>query len=364
MTKPEVANNKKAAKRPEVTETLSDGRKMTIKERLGQGTFSTYYKVEINDERYFLKLFSSSSKCSGATSKSVLKNDIVVQEYLLNRNPNSFYRGHIEIDGVLCELFKYVEENEGKTLATVIDVEDNFDPALSSTEKKKAVIAKQIDVLTLEQVVYISSQISLQANSYHGCSHHGRAGIIHADISPQNVMLYTVNKDGKRKREALLQDFGISREKDSDNPRKLFNQTTPGKVSGNYYNSETGFLANSIYSPPNLTTDYISKITTSYDTYCLTNLLCLMLTSRLIEHWRNGSSEKDRSEKGKTENNNAEKDVSKARGISEETLANCIGLIIQSKREGYTEQQYTGLAQIIVKGTSPDVTKRYCPQKQ
>ncbi len=336
---------------------------------LGEGSLTSRLRGRIGKELVFAKTALSSENCPGATSIMLLQNEDQVQRYIAEHTPTEqqqhVYLGYTEVKDWLCLLFKDIsplhsrnQNQENKmyrenSLAGKINTNDDIiiDPRLRSVEKKVKVIATNINGDEhLKEAVFIAKEVASQAHYYHQLKKSGRGGIIHTDISPGNVLIY-VDTDGKYK--VLLSDFGLARENGKD-PLKLFNKLTPGRVGGIYYSSdEKKFLKNNLYHPPNVDIDYINSIDPTYDTYNITNLLCLMLTGKLVEFWR-----KDYQDKLMTDDGEHYWSEEKFKVVPDE-LRRSLNTKLKQRHSGLSDKQRDKLVEIIVRGTHQDKAQRY-----
>lgn len=356
---------------------------------LGSGSLSARFRAAIEGEFFFTKTALSTENCPGATSWGILANEVLIQKYLSQHLPKnsdlSLYCGYTEVEDELCILFKDIsplkgvrEEDEQEmsknSLAYMFSVQDNFEKGSS----KRWEIRQKVKATTprdLGEVVFIAKEVAFQAGIYHSlrAEGEGRNGIVHMDISPGNILVY---KDSDEKTKVLLVDFGIARENGKD-PLRLFNEFKPGEVSGNYYSSKRGeFLVNAIYHPPNEQEDYKKEIDPSYDTYNLTNLLCLMVTGKLMEYWRGDYRELHGGEaapekKIKIKQKYAVEKVVDTGINSEEFTVNHDQLEKDLKEEilsryngeKCSKREAEQLAKIIVKGTAYEKAERYAEAK-
>ncbi len=243
-----------------------------IDKMLGNGSLTS--RIIIKDEKrnsYFAKTYLHTNKCSGTNSREILINERAVQEHLIshNKNDKSYYYGFTEINDTLFLLFKDMNLDHGKTLKQELNLsEPDFNKFKDTCKLKTGVNSSGYTALNLESIINYTTQIVDQVQSFHG------AGILHADISPDNILIV----NGK----VIVNDFGIAR-KYGGEMKHLYNKVTVTGVGGSYYGSAKGVLHNVIYSPPDV--DKLVEAQANYDTYLITNLLCLMATGRLREYW-------------------------------------------------------------------------------
>ncbi len=306
-----------------------DGKKVAVKEflddgSLGEGTLSSRYLVTIDNENYFAKVFRQGENCFGRSSREMIRNEIAVLEYIHN-NPQSIdeedllrYRGYGEIADVITVLFEdMITWRNGATMEKELNVK--FE-GIRTTEDvptnneilalKRSVEATKYQQYSVGDVVDIIHQIASQIGKYHNLAYNERRGVIHMDITPKNVILVNNGKGSKTK--AIVIDFGIAREKDEPIDY-LFNKASisDGK-NGDYYLSQKGIF-NLVYSPI-----YAREEPTAVprlDTYNIVNLMCLMLTGRLVEHWE---------AKGEDNNTKSKSDVFDL--LKKEILPRCASL--------------------------------------
>ncbi len=272
----------------------SDGKRVDSLTALGPGSLSFRYKAQIEGEDYFLKTFLNSEFCTGTTSRNLIKNEISVYDYIRKegkgevRRLAELYKGPVEIEGILCISFDYVKEFEGKSLWHILDVKDSFDLGQGSRlphEQRQALIRSKVTAsgnMDLNRVLHIIYEITKQARSYHEVNSDKCLGIIHADISPANVIVYEDQKDQKER--AYLFDLGLARQNQTE-MRLFFNRTqSDRRKEGNYYMTKNGITVSNIYSPPQVSRDY-TEAGISYDTYNICNLLCLMSSKKLADFW-------------------------------------------------------------------------------
>lgn len=297
-----------------------------------RGTFTNRYILELNDgSRIFTKTHTSSSFCPPITSRHTLENEIIVQEFLAQNNiGDSLYLGFNEIDDIRCVFFREIpHQQNGKNLAERIGSSKFTDAQYSYFEQKKIdpctkVTTANNRTFSLEQVIDIIDQIASRTEAIH------QAGVIHMDISLDNILLLD-EKDaqGQIKTKAILGDYSIARKKDQP-IKSLFSGSEIIDVNKNkvYGYSPKIHLHNNIYKPNDYESYKIAE--PNYDTYCLTNILCILLTNKLIEYWKEKST-------------------------TQEELQNTLIEQIQQKRtenSSYNRETYNKLAEIIIRGTS------------
>ncbi len=261
------------------------------------GSLTSRYILEIGErglgKNYFLKMFAHTQACEGMASREILKNELAVQLYLQRNGEKTLYRGYGEFEDVQGIIFEDVMSyREGQTLHTFLHVSDDFSVIdsrndLSTSEKVKL---KQFKFgvknrsLNVEEIVSITSDLGKELQKYHSCSHDQKEGVIHFDVTLDNILFCNDYTGGSLRRVVLLNDFGIARARNED-IRKLFNgvgTTVKGGI-GSYYGTLNGPM-NLVFSPPDAM--MYEKAEPSFDTYQLTNILSLMLTGKMMEYWR------------------------------------------------------------------------------
>jgi serine/threonine protein kinase len=317
-------------------------------EKHSKGTMSARYICDYSEkgetpEKMFAKIFRHSSNCTGVASREVQKNEILVLEFLKTYFPQytnlTLYENYGRVNGALCLLFKYIPGlafTSENTLHSLLGVDDEFKDITLDMEKNNPLLRKlrvtaNKKIESLEEVVHIATEMCEQADLFHNArriNDNGgilKDGIILVDISPSNVLIY---KDEKGVKRVLLNDFGLAKERNMK-ASKLYSMVSVSGISGSYYTTQSGITVNKVYHPPKFDIDYGQSIEPSYDTYNLINLLCLMLTGKLVEPLKEKSGG-DKSELSKS--------------------------IINKLKEKYPSvcdgNHYQTLTDIIIKGTS------------
>lgn len=265
-----------------------------LSSKIGEGKLCSRHIVQINGQRYFFKAPQDSQECLGESSRNFIKNEITILNLLkAEQEKKSFslpffqYERPVEVHNILGVLFQeIVEADKVESVANRIKVQDHFKD-ISDTMKMndpfieaKSTIAHAYNNLSLEQVLSIAIQAAEQTKYLHGLR------IILNDFSPQNLVFY--------KDKASVTDFNVALKLQYD-ICTLFNETEVGGVTGGYYVTPNGILVNSVYHPfditfedPNDSTKSLYKVAEcNIDTYNITNVLCLMLTGKLMEYWNN-----------------------------------------------------------------------------
>jgi len=337
-----------------------DEKMVEIVRTLGKGTLSSRYILRFDNQDSFTKIYARTKHISGGASRQIIKNEIVVQEYLLSQGENTYYKGYGEVGDQLAVFFEDIATpRKGKDLHDYLDVKDEISSELEELDpddkdyvsKKDTILQecrRNVHVdnllgLKVADIVHIIHKISTQADHYHNLSTDQVKGIVHFDISPGNIMVFLKNVGGNViLNEAMLMDFGIAREKGVD-IKKLFKKSKV-KLGGTYYNTVKDIACNSLYHPPDI--DKYETAEPSYDTYNISNMLCLFLTGKLMEYW--DYSVKEGNDKGQ---------------FLESVLTNSIQSRLE--KEGYSskDDESMKLANIIIRGTS-EKDQRYQSAKE
>ncbi len=258
---------------------------------LGKGNLSSRYLITTSDsgEQYFAKTSLVSEHCAGLASRDINRNEVSVNSHLVENGIDEgiYFEREIKIGRKWYSLFKNLNAAGDEQIKS--DLEKLLDVKVEEKDKKKArgkdVITKKTLRDNLNSSVYIVKSISDQLYNLHNFPN-GK-GVIHMDVSPGNILI--LKKDlgrGKYRYIPKLIDFGITREKGATID-KLLNRSTASGISGTYYSSDGEPLHNKLYSAPDILSKSHPNVETNLDTYNLVNILCLMLTKRLVEHWKN-----------------------------------------------------------------------------
>lgn len=319
----------------------------------------------------FFKIAANSPLCPIEDNSQIIHNENIVETFIhFNKKkfPEKYdhwalncreFKGAVQINGTYGLLYHNLK-NDLKTLDTLENLITVKAPEKKEDEKifpHEVWSDEQSVMLNLKEIVNISYDVTEQLEIYHNMGEHG---IIHFDLNPGNVFL--VGKHGHRR--GLLNDFGISREKNKP-LEKLFNNASAENTRGNYY-SKDGIIANSVYSPPDL--DQHNHSQPSIDSYCTSNLLCLMLTGRLVEYFykeENISNEDRLFANNKSYNDEQNKEKKEELEERLTRIKENISLSAYEKygghleMEGYSEELISKLVDIISTGTHINREKRY-----
>ncbi len=324
-----------------------EGKEVTYVEdlnhKIGEGRLCSRHIVEIEGKRYFLKIPQDSSDCFGDSSRTIIKNEITVLDILKSAQDDDMfslpffqYEQVVEVRNILGVLFReIIVADKVESVAERIGVYDSFSDITEKMREENPQIdaqrtfAAKYTALSLEQAVCISLQTAEQAHLLHELKREDCPGIILGDYSPQNSLIYNNN--------ASITDFNAAHKRGHD-IRELFNETKVDGVKGGYYVTPNDILANRVYHPFDIAftdpEDPKKSLYTiaepNFDTYTITNVLCLKLTGWLMEKWKHSYSD-------------------------EKKLRNKLQLIIETRmREGsYREfsQKSGGLVEILLHGT-------------
>ncbi len=261
---------------------------------IGEGTLSSRYLINIEGANYFAKVFRPGENSFGRSSREMIKNEIAVLDYIYSNSASApaqdllRYRGYAEVGDVTTLLFEdQVTWRSGATLEKRLNVQSErikTQEEVPTTEEvlnlKRSVEATNYQSYEVGDVIDIVRQIADQIGQYHSLRGDKCAGIIHMDITPKNIII--VDDIDTRKKKAIVIDFGIARE-NGEAIDHLFNKSSlsDGR-GGDYYLSQKGIF-NLVYS--SIDSRQQSTANPSLDTYNIVNVLCLMLTGRLIEYW-------------------------------------------------------------------------------
>ena len=253
-----------------------------------------------NEANSFLKTTTNDPDlCPISDSSQIIHNENIVETFI-SFNKQKFpeiydnwaikgreYLGAYQINESTCLFFNNLR-TKFETLSTLESLLGVKIPNFENEDKEifaHEVHSNNIAPLSLKEIVNISYDISEQLEIYHNM---GGDGIIHFDLNPGNMLL--VGKIGQRR--CIVNDFGISRQKNKS-VKELFNKASAENIKNKYY-AKDDIIANSIYSPPDL--KQYGQALPEIDTYFTANLVCLMFTGRLVEHFYNNHniSENDR----------------------------------------------------------------------
>lgn len=320
----------------------------------GNGTLSSRYIVEIAGQRYFMKTFAPSDSCPVASSRRVIENEIAVEEYLSRYATlqRSFYRGFTEVADHLCLLFEdMILGRNAQTLAEKIAVRDDFSLDYRTEEEwQRGVVAQ--NRLPVHEAVFIAQGLASYASLFHTLDDSAEGGVIHTDVTPSNVMVYNSVEEGVVRQGAMLLDFGIARRKNKP-MNVLFNKVRVEGVQGTYYSSFEIPLHNRVYAPH--AADY-TVAEPSFDTYQISNLLCLMVTGRLMQHWQHKAAVAE----GEDASSGSELEKILDRVVHTSPLTED-GVSLSDKKSDKKKRTtiYNSLLQILLRGTHPEKEKRY-----
>lgn len=337
----------------------SEGAEIDIYQSKGQGTFSERYlarmKIDGTMKNFFLKKYVASAHSAGNDSRGILYNEIAVEEHLQQSGIPTLYRGVAVVDDVTCILYEPFFSSdlsqaggiEGKSIADLIGEKfqtlSGSDPQ-TVEEAREYVRAGSYRTLSLEDSLDIASQLMEQITAIH----EEKAGIIHFDICPANILL-SKSPSGYI---AQLIDFGISRRR-GQNIFDLFNGFRSSSIGNTEEGTEGGEMGistyvgkyiggsmkptqNQLYAPPDI--DSMKTAEPSIDLYMLCNTLCLLLTGRLRQGWEN-------------------KSLNQSPNL-EEKLKQAI-LLKNKEQDKSTEAIGEKLASLLSKGTAPAAIDRY-----
>ncbi len=313
------------------------------------GELSTFYEIELGNGRTCLmKIGKIGSPVLSYDLSGIITNQISALERLKEQKKLDelgvsylgacFYRGHpavlldVESSKDFGSLEKLVETNI-KNLA-----EGNKD--FSKEQRRKAEdIAGRTDTIEFSRAVDIYAKTLQKVEILH------EGGMIHLDIQPENILVDSENN-------VILIDLGLAREQGGD-PLELLNKMVLGVAGAVYYGTINDILCNWFYHPPEfdmkpLPPGYTS--TATIDIYNATNVLCLMLTGRLMEYYKKAVRAEARAGSG-------------AARDEEERLKEILRKEIiekgKRKREQIRPEDLEKIVDTVIKGTRDEYTKRY-----
>jgi serine/threonine protein kinase len=268
--------------------TLDDGRLLKILEAREPGTFSRRYIVELDGTQYFMKTFLNGELAHGTDTRSVLKNEVSLGEILKKELSSNKYKECIEVNDQLCVFYDLVKDRleKGNNLWDRLDVKDKFNQPQRKMSPKKLkewwfdqrseVMAENYQAFNCDQIIYIAKEISRQLEELH------QNGVVHMDLTPQNVMVSWKQIEDKEIMQVDLIDLGIARAKD-DEVKYLHNKTLQTTVKTSYYGSSKDGLLNRIYHSKHLSGMKEAMAKPHLDIYNLGNIISLMFTGKLTE---------------------------------------------------------------------------------
>ncbi len=276
----------------------------------GVGTLTTRFKGTHSNAKgelipLFIKVPRASVHCSGNTSREIAKNDIVASRIVEDSGFTSYFQGITMHNGVMLLAYQYLQYEPLHDLSGIVDGDEKN----SRHPMPKEQVSQQQthrENLALEEIIDITIQLARKVHQLHtietisdqvmeefNFNSKEFNGIIHMDITPSNILI----NDNGWKKEAILLDYGISRERGKE-LKFLLNESLPGQVRGSYYASDDQMkirlgneqsplsLHNPVYSIPQDELRVLKTAEPFLDTYNLVNVMCLLLTGRLMEGWR------------------------------------------------------------------------------
>ncbi len=273
-----------------------------LRENKGSGTLSNRYLLSINTSEgkrnFFMKTFHGASFCPAASSRDIINNEISVEEYTSHHLKRDIYVGYAEIADTVCILFRDIlSGTDGKSLADRLNIQESFEYP-SAVQIKQELYAKT--KLSLAESVHIAMEVATQLDELHTVETEEHSGIIHMDISPHNILIYTTKEQQKVEQHVKIVDLGIARE-NGITLDKLFNKTQAKGIGKDdqtglqsYYSSTKTVLHNQIYG---CSVEDRTVAEPFLDIYSLSNVLCLMLTGKLVEGFEQIVTEADQEPK-------------------------------------------------------------------